>query len=105
MSTVLAVPARGRVVVVCCGGHRPGGKCLCCLECPADPATVGVAYRLRLARVERERVAGLRMALRRAFHAVCAATVEDHLRPLASATTSAVHALTPDLPHLEGSLT
>lgn len=104
MTGVLAVPAGGRVVVVCCGGHRPGGKCLCCLECPADPATVGADYRLRLARVERERAAALRLALRRAFHAVCVAAVEDHLRPLAAATDAAVLVLTPDLPHLEGSL-
>lgn len=103
MTGVLAVPAGGRVVVVCCGGHRPARLCACCLECPssgADPVVCAL-----LARGLRAHDASLRMALRRAFHAVCAAAVDDHLRGLAAATAAAVHALTPDLPHLEGSLT
>jgi hypothetical protein len=101
---VLAVPAGGRVVVVCCGGHRPGGDCGCCLECPATTTAPAELLAL-LASGARAHDASLRMALRRAFHAVCAAAVDDHLRGLAAATAAAVHALTPDLPHLEGSLT
>lgn len=103
MTTVLAVPAGGRVVVVCCGGHRPGRECLCCLECPST-ATMPAELLMLLAHGLRAHDASVRMALRRAFHAACTAAVDDHLRGLAAATNAAVLALTSDLPHLEGSL-
>lgn len=120
MSGLPALPAQGRVVTVCCGDHRPAAGCLCCIECPVafnnDPALLAL-----LATGERARNAALRMTLRRAFHLVTVAAIEDHLRDLSTATQSWVavtYAFKPDelaaaraalagldIPHLEGSLT
>lgn len=111
---------RTGVVTVCCGGHRPAAGCLCCIECPVafnnDPALLAL-----LARGERDRVAALRLTLRRAFYLVTVGAIEDHLRDLVAASRSWVavtYAFKPDeladaraaldgldFPHLEGSLT
>lgn len=114
---------RTGVVTVCCGGHRPAADCVCCYECVTGVATAGLdlAIRAVLARDERERHAALRMALRRAFHLVCAAEIDDQLRDLVTTIRSTVGItrvfepdelaairavlVSLDLPHFEGSLT
>jgi len=95
------------VVTVCCGGHRPAGDCVCCLECPdgTETARLDPAIRAVLAHDDRERNAAVRMAMRRAFHLVTAAEIEAHLADLAAATAAAVRVVAVDLPHFEGSLT
>lgn len=92
------------VVTVCCGGHRPAAGCLCCIECPVafnnDPALLAL-----LARGDRDRAAALRLTLRRAFHLVTVAALDDHLADLVAATRAAVRVVVEPLPHFEGSLT
>lgn len=119
MTTALV---RMGVVTVCCGGHRPAADCgACCLECPAGSAIANPELLALLAAGERDRLAALRMTLRRAFHLVTVAGIDDHLRDLVAATRSWVavtYAFKPDelaaaravlagldLPHFEGSLT
>jgi hypothetical protein len=101
---VTAALVRTGVVTVCCGGHRPAADCTCCLECPVahsnDPALLAL-----LASGVRAHNASLRMALRRAFHAVTVAAIDDHLADLAAAMRSATRPVWPaEFPHLEGRL-
>lgn len=118
-AVVTAALVRTGVVTVCCGGHRPAAGCLCCLECPvAFPGNPSL--QALLASGARARDAALRMTLRRAFHLVTVAEIDDHLRDLVAASRSWVavtYAFEPDelaaaravlaeldLPHFEGSL-
>lgn len=100
MSTALV---RLGVVIVCCGGHRPTADCLCCHECVTGVTTARLdpAIRALLVHDQRERAAALRMAFRRAEHAVGLAGYWDLFR----ATAHAVRVVGVDLPHFEGSLT
>jgi hypothetical protein len=102
---VTAALVRTGVVTVCCGGHRPAAGCVCCLECPVahnnDPALLAL-----LASGVRAHNASLRMALRRAFHAVTVAAIDEHLADLGAAMRSATQPAWPaEFPHLEGRLT
>jgi hypothetical protein len=110
----LALVEERRVVTVCCGGHRPAPDCLCCAECVTNGAPVDPAIRAVIAHDDRERVARLRQALRRAEHLEIIAQLADHtemvaglddaLRDLYSATSGAVAVLPPMYPHEQGVL-
>jgi hypothetical protein len=97
---VVALYRGERVVNVCCGGHRPAAGCLCCLECPAGAASADPTLLALLAHGAREHQAALRMAYRRAEHAVGLDGYWDLFR----ATAHAVRVVTPCFPHLEGSV-
>lgn len=128
MNSLPALLAQGRVVTVCCGGHRPSGCCdencvPCCPECVTCPEVhlltveqraanaAAVRERLMLGRVLRDWAITLavrsrvdELAAGLTAHAQAAVAVTALFEPAElDAARAALAGL--DIPHLEGSLT
>jgi hypothetical protein len=95
VSRALAVPEDGRLVTVCCGGHRPASNCGCCAECTTNAEVGRTAPEARAAEAadDRNRAVARRLSARRAKHAVITAALDDCLRGLCLATAHAVAVL------------
>lgn len=90
----LAIPSEGRVVTVCCGGHRPSSTCTCCAECVtnSDFGRIDPAIRAVIAADDREYDAMLRPTYRRVLDVLAREGFWDDLRTLGRVTHAAVAA-------------